>query len=174
MPRPSSRRRDVDKVADIVRDAGGTIVGRTRLQKIAYLLEVTGLGEGFGFGYRHYGPYSEELTVAVRNARLLGLLSEEEKSATWGGYYSVFSAVGASSPAPLPARAQLIAETVDADPVDLELAATAIFLALDGYADPWSETARRKPEKAESLVGAKALYRKLIAIKSPIRVPTIE
>ena len=54
------RKRDTEKVADIVRDAGGKIVGRTRLQKIGYLLELSGLGEGFSFDYRHYGPFSEE------------------------------------------------------------------------------------------------------------------
>ena len=41
------RKRDTDKVVAIVRDAGGTIVGRTRLLKTAYLLELAGLGEGF-------------------------------------------------------------------------------------------------------------------------------
>ena len=65
------RKRDTDKVVAIVRDAGGTIVGRTRLQKTAYLLELAGLGEGFHFSYRHYGPYSEELASAVRDANAL-------------------------------------------------------------------------------------------------------
>jgi hypothetical protein len=40
----------------IVRDAGGHIVGRTRLQKIAFMLEPAGLGGGFPFRYKHYGP----------------------------------------------------------------------------------------------------------------------
>jgi hypothetical protein len=35
--------RDWQKAAEIVRDAGGRIVGRTKLQKIAYLLELSGL-----------------------------------------------------------------------------------------------------------------------------------
>ena len=39
---------DATKAAAIVRDAGGEIVGRTELQKIAYLLNVTGLGEDMG------------------------------------------------------------------------------------------------------------------------------
>ena len=46
------RKRDVDKVAEIIRAAGGEIVGRTRLQKVAYLLELAGLGHGFRFEYR--------------------------------------------------------------------------------------------------------------------------
>ena len=38
---------DAHRAAEIVRDAGGHIVGRTRLQKIAYILEAAGLGGGF-------------------------------------------------------------------------------------------------------------------------------
>jgi uncharacterized protein YwgA len=55
------------KAAGLVRDAGGRIVGRTRLQKVAYLLTVTGLEEGFAFAYKHYGPYSEELATATND-----------------------------------------------------------------------------------------------------------
>ncbi len=44
------------ETAEIVRDVGGRIVGRTRLQKIAYLLELAGFGVGFRFEYRHFGP----------------------------------------------------------------------------------------------------------------------
>ena len=56
------------KVAGIVRDAGSRIVGRTRLQKVAYLLSVTGLEDGLPFVYKHYGPYSEDLATAARDA----------------------------------------------------------------------------------------------------------
>ena len=65
------------EAADIIRDAGGQIVGRTRLQKIAYLLEATGLGSGFEFEYRHYGPYSEQLADAVSVSRRLSIIAEE-------------------------------------------------------------------------------------------------
>lgn len=74
------------KTAAIVRDAGGRIVGRTRLQKIAYLLSITGLEDGLPFAYKHYGPYSEDLATASRDADLLGLLSETEQQASWGGH----------------------------------------------------------------------------------------
>jgi hypothetical protein len=37
---------------------------------------------------------------------------------------------------------------VNADAVELELAATAAFLAYERFPDPWGETARRKPEKS--------------------------
>ena len=79
------------QAASIVRDAGGRIVGRTRLQKIGFILETAGLGEGFTFKYKHYGPYSEDLTAASRIAVVLGLMNEIEQPATWGGLYSVFT-----------------------------------------------------------------------------------
>lgn len=170
------RNRDADKAAQIVRDAGGTVVGRTRLQKIAYLLEVTGLGHGFAFEYRHYGPYSEELTSAAWHATLLGLIHEEERPTSWGGSYSIFTEgerhVGKAAPAPV--RQQLVQTAVQADPVALELAATAAFLAAEGNPDPWAETERRKPEKAAARLNeAKALYRALQQVDTPRHLPGI-
>jgi uncharacterized protein YwgA len=169
--KPESR-----KAADLVSDAGGRLVGRTRLQKIAYLLEVTGLGDGFSFHYRHYGPYSEELTRAVRSADLLGLISEEEHSASWGGSYSVFTSHTQSSRQSSKARKQLIAALIDADSVALELAATAVLLHGEGLQSAWAETARRKPEKADGdrLDKARLLYNALRQIHTPHRLPELE
>ncbi|MGP0057676.1 MAG: hypothetical protein ACLPID_00090 [Beijerinckiaceae bacterium] len=164
------------KAAGIVRDAGGRIVGRTRLQKIAYLLSVAGLEDGLPFAYRHYGPYSEELASAARAADLVGLLRETEQLASWGGTYSTYVVTEQPSSAVPPARRRLAAEAAAADAIELELAATAVFLAKEGYQDPWAETARRKPEKAENgrLDKARELYRKLSAIETPIPLPAIE
>src|SRR5262249_25092822 len=144
------RKRDTEKVAAIVRDAGGRIVGRTRLQKIGYLLELTGLGEGFSFEYRHYGPYSEELASAARDANALGLLSEEEYQAAWGGLYSVFTtAYAAHSMDVDSSRIRLVRQAAAASAIELELAATAAFLADEGSRDPWGDTAKFKSEKAQ-------------------------
>jgi uncharacterized protein YwgA len=80
-----------EKAAGIVRDSGGRIVGRTRLQKIAYLMELAGLGGGFQFEYRHYGPYSEDLAEAIEVAEAFHLVTEEERRADWGGKYSIYT-----------------------------------------------------------------------------------
>ena len=169
----ANQRRDFERAVQVVSDSGGRIVGRTKLQKIAYLLEATGLGEGFSFEYRHYGPYSEEVTAAARSAKLLGILTEEEHPTTWGGFYSIYttSAVTGGETA----RTQLAKIAVAADPIELELAATAAFLAADGNNDPWGETARRKPEKASStrLDSAKGLYRQMQRVATPKRLPAI-
>ena len=146
-----SRMIESQNAASIIRDAGGKLTGRTRLQKIAYLLEMAGLRVGFDFEYRHYGPYSDQLADALSNAAAASLINEEEKPANWGGTYSVFTFTGASVPAGPAAssvRQDFITKAASADPIALELAATAVFLAKEGERDPWRETERRKPEKA--------------------------
>jgi uncharacterized protein YwgA len=163
------------KAAAIVRDAGGCVVGRTRLQKVAYLLSVTGLEDGLPFAYKHYGPYSEVLATAARDAGLLGLLSETEQQASWGGTYSTYVVREQPSSSVSPARRRLAVEAAAADSIELELAATAVFLAKEGHNDPWTETARRKPEKTENgrIEKARALYRRLSEIETPVPWPAI-
>jgi uncharacterized protein YwgA len=169
----SGEKRDMEKVANIIHDAGGRVVGRTRLQKIAFLLELTGLGEGLDFEYRHYGPYSEQLANAVSTATTVGLISEEERAASWGGSYSIFTTSNRHSNASS-ARLELIAKTASADPIALELAATAAYFAAEGESDPWGETARRKPEKAaDRLDSAKSLYLRLENLSTPVSLPRI-
>ncbi|MCW0198638.1 hypothetical protein [Sphingopyxis sp.] len=140
-------REDAGLAAQIVADAGGTVVGRTKLQKLAFILKSFELDDVFEFEYKHYGPYSDELSTAVKYAEVLGALSEEVKTANWGGRYSIFT----TTPSDIDktsVRAKILEIGNRADPVDLELAATAILLAQEGFDDPWSETASRKPEKA--------------------------
>lgn len=163
------------KAAEIVRDAGGRIVGRTKLQKIAYLLELCGLGGGFQFVYRHYGPYSEELTEAIKVASAFGLVSEEERQADWGGIYSIYS----SSETPSDqsnARTLFAKAAAEIGAVELELAATAAYLsAVERCAEPWQETKKLKPEKATTtrLHAAKAAYRDLRKLSVPKALPNI-
>jgi uncharacterized protein len=163
------------RAAAIVRDAGGHIVGRTKFQKIGFFLEAAGVGSGFPFRYKHYGPYSELLAAAAQHAAALRLIVENEVVATWGGQYSTFSTQMATDPSMHPARAQLAQEMANADAVELELAATAAFLAYEGFPDPWAETARRKPEKAEDgrLERARQLYLRLRQIPAPHLLPAI-
>lgn len=166
---------DWGKAAAIVRDAGGKIVGRTKLQKIAYLLELAGLGDGFHFEYRHYGPYSEDLASAIRLADAFGLVTEEERQATWGGSYSIYTAAGEAGE-PNQSRVGLAQETVGMDSIELELAATAAYLsAVEKSKDPWGNTALLKPEKAANgrLEKAKDAYRKLLQIRTPKQLPQI-
>ena len=156
---------DHEKVARLIVDAKGRVVGRTRLQKTAYLLETAGLGDGFRFFYNHYGPYSEQLAMAISQG---DLVREEEKPTNWGGTYSIYTTTLVDGSAKSGVRHDLIALATAANPVALELAATAVFFSRAGESDPWAVTAVRKPLKARDyLDAAKSLYRQLKGIETP-------
>ena len=162
-----------DLVVAIVRDAGGEIIGRTRLQKIAYLLDVVGFGDGFDFSYKHYGSFSEGVAASAMKGVILGNIAEVEQQAAWGGIYSTYS-VNAQQDDTVPlGRRELARRAKESDAVALELAATAVFLSREGYDDPWSETERRKPEKGKSgrSTQAKELLAELKRIEVPIPLP---
>lgn len=167
---------DRQKAAEIVRDAGGQIVGRTRLQKVAYLLNLAGLGDGFRFEYHHYGPYSEQLAEAVKMAEAFDLVSEEEHRASWGGTYSIFKVTDRAGKADIGDRARFAAAPAKVDSIELELAATAAYLAAaEKCPEPWEETVRRKPEKAAGgrIDRAKEAYRQLLTLNAAKHLPKI-
>jgi uncharacterized protein YwgA len=162
--------------AALIRDCGGSIVGRTRLQKVAYLLELAGFGNGFDFSYKYYGPYSEELTLGIRMARAFGVVTEVERTTNWGGFYSIYEFVGNVRVRKNKDRIAFASEASKIDPVELELAATAAYLAVAEHCrDPWGETARRKPEKSANgrIEQAKNAYRRLQQMKSAKPLPAI-
>lgn len=166
--------------AQIIQDAGGELVGRTRLQKIAFLLELAGFGDDFPFEYRHFGPYSEELAQAMDIAATLGPVKEEERIADWGGKYSIYT-LRDPVPESDPRRAHFVRQAKEINPVDLELAATAAFLyvfnSIGGAAggNPWSETKRRKPTKAsdERLKRAAEIYDQLRRLNTAKPLPEL-
>jgi hypothetical protein len=169
-------RPDRRKAAEIVRDAGGQIIGWSRIQKVGYLLELAGFGDGFRFECYHYGPYSEDLAEAVRMAAAFDLVTEEERRASWGGTYSVFTASSAAGQADGGDRSRFAQRAARIDAIELELAATAAYLAaVEKCPDPWGETARRKPEKAAGnrIEQAKAAYRDLLSFGTPKPLPAI-
>ena len=171
------------KAAKIVRDAGGRLVGRTRLQKAAYLFQLAGFAQDFAFEYRHYGPYSEELAEAMEIAIGLKLVREEEKQTEWGGWYSIYNydVTSHADKAVDCERTRFLAAAASTSAIELELAATAAFLyskegiGRDGNGDPWTETKLRKPEKSRDgrLERAKRAYRELQRLASPIQLPPI-
>ena len=175
MPSRMDPKTKARKAADVVRDAGGRVVGRTRFQKTAYFLELAGVGDGFAFEYRHYGPFSDELADAIRTAEWLNLVTEEEQPTSWGGFYSILSVnEDSQSENPSP-RSTLASLAVNADPIELELAATAVFLYVNGEIESWQETARWKPEKSKNgrLAKALTLYEALRAVDTPSPLPAI-
>lgn len=162
-----------DRVAQIVRDAGGSIVGKTRLQKIAYLLELAGLGSGYQFSYHYYGPYSSTLEDDAQIAWAFDAITRDDRIANWGGKYSIYSVSHHQSGDS--AREKLATIAANIDSVELELAATAALLSAQGYERPWEETANRKPDKAtpERVAAAMDAYRQLKSVKTPQPLPNI-
>jgi uncharacterized protein YwgA len=169
MPDPGPR-----EVAEIISLAGGQIVGSTRLQKVGCLLDLVGAGVGFEFSYHLYGPYSEELIIAATDADALNMIEIEERTAAWGGRYSIYRAPQTSSSAD-PAIKKLAKKAAQADSVALELAVTAAFLAANGHEDAWEEVAERKRAKAtpEMMSQAKALYKDFRKMEVPFPLPPI-
>lgn len=161
--------------ARIVQDAGGALVGRTRLQKVAYLAQLAGFGDEFDFEYRRYGPFSEDLASGMEIARAFGLVTEQEHTAEWGGRYSVYTTEHPSQPRDN-GRSAFIRAAKEVNAIELELAATAAFLfKTEKHPDPWEETKRRKPDKArgDMLERAKASYEKLRAMPAPRPLPAL-
>jgi uncharacterized protein len=162
------------EVAKIISLAGGEVIGSTRLQKIACLLDLVGAGVGFEFSYHIYGPYSEELSIAANDADALDIISIRDQIAAWGGRYSIYRTKLDTSSAD-PAIKRLAKRAAKADSVALELAVTAAFLAADGFDDAWEEVAERKRGKAtpEMMAQAKTLYRDFQKIEVPVPLPPI-
>lgn len=166
------------KAAAIVRDAGGRLVGRTRLQKVAYLTQLAGFGQNFPFEYRHYGPYSEELAEAMEIAVGLKIVQEEKRVSASGATYSIYCTdAGAADDV----RTRFIRAAAGTSAIELELAATAAYLYIEerrrgrDERDAWSITEKRKPGKAAEgrLEGAKAAYRRLFDIAPKGALPPI-
>ena len=167
-----------EKAAALVRDAGGKLVGRTRLQKVAYLTQLAGFGRDFPFEYRHYGPYSEELAEAMEIAVGLDIVEEDERVSASGASYSIYSADPADDDNE---RARFIKAAAGISAIELELAATAAYLYVEegcrggDERDAWAITAKRKPGKAAEgrLEGAKVAYKKLLDIAPNETLPPI-
>lgn len=143
----------VDDVAALIALNGGQIVGKTRLQKIFYLLEAKGLGFEIDFDYRDFGPFSMELAFATDDAEALGLIESEERPGFHAVPYTIFRTTGSvpsfSDQELLKERKAALGKMKDYSSLILELAATAVFLRENGYPeDFWEEVKVRKAVKA--------------------------
>lgn len=141
-------------VADILCAAGGRLVSRIRLQKIAYLLDQLGAESGFDYSYHHYGPYSRDLDSAILDAEAFGLVKEDfgyRKSD--GARYSVFEhqARAKGYSCLKDDRLKDVTKRLASQNVTvLELAATAHWLAAVEKVSDWkAEIRRRKGSKTE-------------------------
>jgi uncharacterized protein YwgA len=145
-----------DLLRQMFQAGDGEIVGRIRLQKIAYLLQQKGGERDLFFTYHHYGPYSPELAEALDRAVMLGEVKEDFRDTGYGSTYSAFTwkkrsrkqtdTVGA---VPM-AEAKADVEKLKKQPsVILELAATIHWLKEKEQVDDWRKQLKiRKQLKA--------------------------
>jgi len=166
---------DIKELVRIVSAADNELIGKARLQKTVFLLELAGLGSGYEFSYRHYGPFSEELASAADDAVLFLDFKEQQEPSGWGGTYSVFTSETRYDWDEEDPYRQLVSIAKHASPIALELAATAAYLANEGDPDPWGETERRKPRKAtrDKLEQARTLYGRFKQLQLPRNLPDI-
>lgn len=154
-----------DHVVEIVAAAGGKLVSRIRLQKIAYLLDQLSGTSEFDYVYYHYGPFSRDLENAILDAEAFGLLQEDEaRRASDGARYSVFklkAKVEEYKVLKSSKLRELTLKLAGENVTVLELAATVHWLATYEHVRDWkTEIHRRKGtkndggrlEKAEELL----------------------
>ena len=143
-----------DIVVNLIILNGGELIGRTRLQKEAYLLDRCGAKFGLSFTYYNYGPYSFELTDGWEDARAEGRIEIAEEPGRYGVPYSIFKLresggdpddLGDMSAAAARARMSKMARVSD---IVLELAATIVYLKKDYRERTIEELKIRKPLKA--------------------------
>ena len=160
-----------DIVVNLVALHGGELVGRTRLQKGAYLLHRCGANFDLSFVYHHYGPYSFDLADGCVDARAEKRIEIEEHTGRYGIKYAIFKNDGnIESPVflgALPAvkARHLLNKMKKVSDIVLELAATIVFLRGndDDIDQAIAKTKARKPLKAtdDRLKKALALIRDL-------------
>ena len=142
-----------DIVVAIVALNGGELVGRTRLQKAAFLLEEIGMNSGLEFDYHRYGPFSADLAAGWDEAYAEGRLKLSERLGSHEVPYTIFSA-NMTPPARLgdldADKARDLLSTLQRySDVVVELAATIVYLRQHGFHETaLDEVKVRKPLKA--------------------------
>ena len=128
-------------VVNLISLNGGTLIGRTRLQKQAYLAHCCGADlHDLDFIYHYYGPYSFELADGCVDAEAEGSIKIEECNGRYGTKYTVFEATEVQQPAGIGKLSRDQAERVvdstkKVSSIALELAATAAFFQKQGVYD---------------------------------------
>jgi len=154
-------------VQALIKAADGELVGRVRLQKIAYLLQQLGVEEAarLDWSYHHYGPYSRQVDNGLVFAELFGVIEEERRPrASDGALYSIFHLREEAEAEPSEKMKQLVQRLKNENSIVLELAATAHWLSEVEKVDDWEqEICRRKTWKVEDgrLEQALALLKEL-------------
>lgn len=147
-------------VAGVVSLAGGSIIGRVRLQKVMYLLSRKGLGGPFTFSYHHYGPFSRSVDEAISNAKAFcGLCERIDHRVLDGAPFSIFELSDPAAHRPARSLGKIPVDQARSDishmtavtSTVIEIAATIFWLRYDERVADWrTELFLRKGAKAGS------------------------
>jgi uncharacterized protein YwgA len=145
-------------IVDIVALSGGKLVGRTRMQKTVYLLDVLGLRSGASYYYYNFGPFSDEVANGISDGKFGGTLFEEtEYRMSDGSPFSIFKVEKSSQQirevGALPAErvSSVLQRFASCNSTILELAATIHWLARVEKVSDWrGELVRRKGTKTQN------------------------
>jgi uncharacterized protein YwgA len=156
-------------VVDVVALSGGRLVGRTRMQKTIYLLDVLGMRSGASYYYYNFGPFSDEIANGISDSKFSGVLVEEtEYRMSDASPFSIFKSDKFSEQAhqvgALPADkvTGILQRFASCNSTVLELAATIHWLAQVEKVSDWrgelvrrqgSKTQNGRMEKATELLG---------------------
>jgi hypothetical protein len=147
----------IDTIVQVIALNGGQVVGKTRLQKMFYLLDASGLESGFDYEYHYFGPFSAELAQWSDFAIVSGRILYDEKPGYHEVPYGVFTTtepklarVGAMSAAEVECQLHTMAEF---SALELEVGATLVFLRRSGLPGDQAEKelVARKPTKATAI-----------------------
>lgn len=122
----------LERLQRLVEAAGGTVDGRKKLHKLAYLCQRSGADLGQAFQFHMYGVYSPSLAQDVDAATAWGLLEEKPKPSAGGAYEIRLLSEPQSAKLSPPVADMLGLDTVrtlaNESPATLEVLSTIVYL----------------------------------------------
>lgn len=125
--------RNTDKILALIKLANNKIDGRTKFQKIVYLLKNHGVDFSEKFKYHYFGPYSSELQLEIEELVEQGII--KERSSNPYVYMIDDKFINEINDDILKEKKALIDLLVNEDYQDLELLATIHYLVNNNLKD---------------------------------------
>jgi uncharacterized protein YwgA len=139
--------RQIDYLASVIANCHDQqVIGRTKLQKIIYLLQECGLPSNYSYSMYFYGPYSEDVKADLAVLKYSHIIDETlaSKKGEEGEYYVLKVIDKEFEPIDLSNWRDAIEEMDNTDSVILELAATYVEFRDSGYDEKEAEERVRR------------------------------
>lgn len=125
---------DFGKIIDLLKYVG-IIKGRTKFQKMVYILQNKGVNFSEKFKYHYYGPYSSELQLEIDELVDRGIFKEKEEGPSSKYEFNIEVTGTKVTDREILQNGNLIKFLVDQDYQELEIVATIYYLRNVGYVD---------------------------------------